>query len=543
MPTVSEELPNAPEVIPVESEEQVEEAREAEGALEEELRPKAPVAEVGPQSVAFVWSGSLPETAIGEGVYWVDRLLRGYRLLEAAGTLLWREVQVIEADEALGSLEALNAFHDEEYLQAVAALSEEQASRWSNEAFGFSEKGTHAFPGMADIAGWYVAAARSAMQVLLSGQAMRAVSLAGGQPHARRDRAESGDIFNDVLLALLDARAAGHKVAFLNLEAEHPIVVEEWFINDPGMLMISMHEGPDFHYPGTGFVEAMGERAGHGFNVNIPLPPGAGDREYRWAFEQIVPPLFEIFEPDIVVLLAGSSTHFAEPLAHLRLTSAGYQVLIERISVLAPRLVMLGGGGSDMDVSARLWAIALGALTERLAALPRNLPADYASEWGEGSFHDDLLPALSSEMQAYVTERTRRSVFQLQRALFPLWGLPVSTEVADSLEEEAMPYRLSDGLMQAAPPAQPSRELVRRRGVEEVRTEVRGRGASGAPLEESAEERSRSKQRRDRRVRKKRGREESGQGAERQAAAQHEEGSKSRKKRRRKRRGVQSDIE
>ncbi len=378
MPTTSDRLPNAPAIIEGEPESEP-----------REIPPVAPLPEVEPHSVAVVWSDDILNRAVIADRLWRDRLLRGYRLLETVGALLWREVKVIKPDAALGSTGALQRFHKDPYLQAVQALSEEQASVWAVDAFGFSETAAPSFPGMAEVARWYVASARCAMQTLLAGEATRAFSLAGGQPHAHAARADSGDIFNDVLFTLMDARSAGKRVAFLNLEAEHPVIIQQHFYDDPDLLFLSLHEGPQFHYPGTGAWGEVGEGRGKGFNVNVPLPPGAGDAEYGWVFEQVVEPLLTRFAPDIVVLLAGSSAHVAEPLAHLRLTTIGYQALIERVTRLARRLLLLGGGGSSADVSARLWAIALGALTGRSAALPRNLPADYTSKWGGGRLHDE----------------------------------------------------------------------------------------------------------------------------------------------------------
>ncbi|MGH2541775.1 MAG: hypothetical protein ACRDIB_03200, partial [Ardenticatenaceae bacterium] len=271
MPTISEELPNAPAVIEGESE-----TLDIGSDVTEASQGSA----MGGQgSVAFVWSDALVAGMDGDGWH-TEHFLRAHTLLQSTGALHWREVSVVAPERALASIEALGAYHDLEYIQSVHALSEGQASTWAAHTFGFSDEGPLVFPGMAERAGWSVAAARRAVQVVLAGELRHAFSPAGSQPHARRATAVSGDIFNDVLLALRDARDSGRKVAFLNLEAEHPIVIEEAFYHDPEMLFISLHEDPHFLYPGTGMVRSVGEGAGTGFNINVPLPPGAADAEY-----------------------------------------------------------------------------------------------------------------------------------------------------------------------------------------------------------------------------------------------------------------------
>ncbi len=206
---------------------------------------------------------------------------------------------------------------------------------------------------MASLASEAVASARGAVRATLAGDAVRAFALAGSQPHARAARSESYDLFNDVLLALQDARAAGKKVAFVNLEAEHPPVIEQYFLQDPMLLFVSLHESPLFLYPQTGVVQTIGAGEGKGYTVNLPMPPGAGDGDYLAVWEQVAEPLLSRFAPDLIVLLMGSSAHLSEPLAHLRLSSMGYQTLLERLLPHAPRLVLLGGGGGAIRACPR----------------------------------------------------------------------------------------------------------------------------------------------------------------------------------------------
>jgi acetoin utilization protein AcuC len=80
-----------------------------------------------------------------------------------------------------------------------------------------------------------------------------------------------------------------------------------------------------------------------------------GDEEYRSAFEEIVPRLFEWFRPQVVVAQLGVDTHYSDPLTTLNMTLAGYTDLVHRIIELTGqhcrgRLLALGGGGYNMEV-------------------------------------------------------------------------------------------------------------------------------------------------------------------------------------------------
>src|SRR5205823_12685339 len=69
-------------------------------------------------------------------------------------------------------------------------------------------------------------------------------------------------------------------------------------------------------YPGPGRAT---ERGIAGNIVNAPLPPAAGSKEFRAAFETVVLAALERFAPQFVFISAGFDAHAADPLASLRL--------------------------------------------------------------------------------------------------------------------------------------------------------------------------------------------------------------------------------
>lgn len=143
------------------------------------------------------------------------------------------------------------------------------------------------------------------------------------------------------------------------------------------MLTISIHESGLYLFPGTGFIDEIGAGPGLGYSVNIPMPMYAGDEEYRHAFEEIVPRLFEWFEPQVVVAQLGVDTHYSDPLTTLNMTLAGYTHLVRRIIELTGqhaggRLLALGGGGYNMEVVPVAWSSVLHLM--RGESLPEYLP-------------------------------------------------------------------------------------------------------------------------------------------------------------------------
>ncbi|MFV2082695.1 MAG: acetoin utilization protein AcuC, partial [bacterium] len=160
--------------------------------------------------------------------------------------------------------------------------------------------------------------------------------------------------------------------------------VQGTFYESDRVLTVSIHETPDHLFPGTGYINELGEGDGLGFSINIPLYPGTTDTVHREAFEAVVPPLLESFGPDLVVLQLGVDSMSRDPLAHLMLTTASLEHSLKRIRGLySGDLVALGGGGYDMDTVARSWTLAWSVLTER--DVPELLPEEYIvlrSEYG-----------------------------------------------------------------------------------------------------------------------------------------------------------------
>ena len=136
-------------------------------------------------------------------------------------------------------------------------------------------------------------------------------------------------LLNNIAIAArhLQARHGFARVMIVDWDVHHGNGTQDIFLEDPSVFLFSIHENPSFLYPGTGRRWETGKGAGEGTILNAPMPPGAGDDEYRLAFEQLLAPAVERFRPEILLLSAGFDAHRDDPLSHLQLTGEGFRFM------------------------------------------------------------------------------------------------------------------------------------------------------------------------------------------------------------------------
>ena len=140
------------------------------------------------------------------------------------------------------------------------------------------------------------------------------------------------------------------RVAIVDFDVHHGNGTEAIFRGDDSVLFVSLHQWP--FYPGTG-----GPGTSDGSTLNLPLPAGSGDREYRTAFEQ-VERVVESFGPDLLLVSAGFDAHVEDPLAQMLVSDDGFRELARRCAALAPRVAAVLEGGYNPATLPRLVAAA-----------------------------------------------------------------------------------------------------------------------------------------------------------------------------------------
>jgi acetoin utilization protein AcuC len=178
-----------------------------------------------------------------------------------------------------------------------------------------------------------------------------------GFHHASKSFSSGFCFFNDIAIVIerLRERYQLKRFAVVDLDVHHANGTQEIYYDDGTVLNISFHQDGRTLYPGTGNLEKIGKGKGKGFTVNLPFPPGTGNRSYRYAFDELVPPLLKQFNPEIVIYQSGVDTHHSDPLADLSLTYQIFYYLAQRMKELSrgtcDKLLVAFGGGYNSDAS------------------------------------------------------------------------------------------------------------------------------------------------------------------------------------------------
>jgi len=171
--------------------------------------------------------------------------------------------------------------------------------------------------------------------------------------HALRDRAMGFCLFNTIAVGAeyLKRNHNAQKIMIMDWDVHHGNGTQAAFYDDPSVLFISTHQYP--YYPGTGAVAEVGNGAGAGYTLNIPLPAGCADAEYVRVFQDLVLPAATRFEPDWILVSAGFDPHQRDPLGGMGVTEEGFAALDQMLIQLADRfadsrIAFLLEGGYDL---------------------------------------------------------------------------------------------------------------------------------------------------------------------------------------------------
>ena len=156
--------------------------------------------------------------------------------------------------------------------------------------------------------------------------------------HATAMAAMGFCLFNNIAIATQHAMKKHKidKIAIIDFDVHHGNGTQEAFYDSPRVLYVSTHQSP--HYPGTGSINETGSGDAAGTKVNIPLPSGSGDDQYRQVLEQIVVPVVRRFRPQLVTVSAGYDPHWKDRLAMMEVSVSGFAEMARFIKNLADEL-------------------------------------------------------------------------------------------------------------------------------------------------------------------------------------------------------------
>ena len=191
----------------------------------------------------------------------------------------------------------------------------------------------------------------------------------GGTHHGMPDRASGFCYVNDAVLGILAWLDAGlTNILYVDIDAHHGDGVQDAFHDDARVFTLSVHEAG--RWPFTG---AAGDRAG-GHAANFPLPEGATDTDMRAVLERAILPLATRLRPQAIMLQCGADALAEDPLSRLAMSNQAHWAVVRALRDVAPRLIVLGGGGYNPWSVARCWTGIWGVLNDLVA--PELLPPE-----------------------------------------------------------------------------------------------------------------------------------------------------------------------
>jgi acetoin utilization deacetylase AcuC-like enzyme len=202
--------------------------------------------------------------------------------------------------------------------------------------------------------------------------------------HAERNRAMGFCLFNNVAIAAAWALAelGMERILIIDWDIHHGNGTQNSFYNSNKVLYFSTHQFP--FYPGSGALIETGEGEGEGFTLNVPLPGGQRDQDFRDIFNELLVPVTRLYQPEFIMISCGFDIYGGDPLGTMRVTPAGFAWMTRTVQQLAVEvcrgrlLVTLEGGYNLTGMRDGSLAVLTALCGGKLAA---RLP-DYLEEGG-----------------------------------------------------------------------------------------------------------------------------------------------------------------
>ncbi|MCP5074132.1 MAG: class II histone deacetylase [Rhodobacteraceae bacterium] len=242
------------------------------------------------------------------------------------------------------TFEDLNRVHPASYLKQFKEMSDS----------GGGELGlrTPFGQGGYEIAALSAGLVKSALNSVLIGEFDNAYALSRPPGHhCLPDFPNGFCLLANIAIAVESALSEGlaERVAVVDWDVHHGNGTEAIFYDRDDVLTVSIHQ--ERNYPlDTGDLEDTGTSDGRGFNMNIPLPPGAGHATYLEVMERLVLPALEDYRPDVIIVACGYDAAAIDPLSRMLATAGTFQLMTAQLLDIADdicegRLVMAHEGG------------------------------------------------------------------------------------------------------------------------------------------------------------------------------------------------------
>jgi acetoin utilization deacetylase AcuC-like enzyme len=163
--------------------------------------------------------------------------------------------------------------------------------------------------------------------------------------HAFAESAGGFCYLNNSAIAAERLRAAGRRVAVLDVDLHHGNGTQGIFYDRGDVLTVSVHADPVRFYPFFwGYANETGRGEGEGANLNLPLERGTGDEGFLAALDKGLQKITD-FGVDSLVLALGLDAFEGDPFAGLRVTTRGFARIGRAVAGLGLPTVIVQEGG------------------------------------------------------------------------------------------------------------------------------------------------------------------------------------------------------
>ncbi len=349
----------------------------------------------------------------------IYRLGLAYELMEAYGLTELESVYVLKPREA--TPEEARTFHTDGYLEVLRLAD---SGMWIPNLFshGLGPGDNPVFPGVYEWGMTVAGASIECAEELLAGRANAAFNISGGLHHAMPSRAAGFCHINDPVLAINKLLAAGKRTAYIDIDAHHGDGVQHAFYKTDQVLTISVHQSGHTIFPGTGFVDEIGQDGGHGYAVNVPLLPGARDDAFSRVRAEVIAPLLAAYDPDVIVTQLGADAMLGDRIANLGMSLHEFERFAKFYRGLTKPWLALGGGGYDVGNVARAWTLVFGVMNG--IELSDTIPEGWITHAASYGITETSLrgPEVTEPSPEHVLEDLDRTITALKKTVFPIVG-------------------------------------------------------------------------------------------------------------------------
>ena len=298
----------------------------------------------------------------------MDRVWPSVELIQLMGWV--KQKQIIKNKPA--GIEELAKFHDINYVKAlIKAETDQSLSESLKIKFNIGIGNNPIFKEVFSRPASAVKASIEAVEMIATQKANKILNISGGTHHGRKSQAYGFCFLNDCVLGILKAIELGFsKILYVDLDAHHCDGVQDVFVNNDKVTVISIHE--ENRWPKTGTIDDCKIN-----NImNFPVPSGFNDSELDFLIKHGVIPFGKKNNPDLLIIQAGADMLDGDPQSRISLTNNAYWKAIKDILSLCDKSIILGGGGYNPYLTAKAWAGNWALLNNKIEWLDQDMNSE-----------------------------------------------------------------------------------------------------------------------------------------------------------------------